>query len=88
MPVDVATYRASDKGADWDSIRTRITAGLRVARLLPPEEAQQTTNRGTGNGSNDHLVVLRHLQSNFPDLIAHKHKSSSHLPDVFIASKL
>jgi hypothetical protein len=78
MPVDVAAYRASDEGADWDSIRTRITARLRVARLLPPEEPQQPTNRGTGNGPNEHLVVLRHLQSNFPDLIAHKHKSSGH----------
>jgi hypothetical protein len=88
MPVDVATYRASDEGADWYSKGTRITTRLRVARLLPPEEAQQPTNRGTGNGPDDHLVVLGHLQSNFPDLIAHKHKSSSHLPDVFIASKL
>jgi len=88
MPVDVLSYRASNEGADRDSIHTRITARLRVARLLPPEEAQQPTDRGTSNGPNDHLVMLRHFQSNFPDLIAHKHKSSSHLPDVFIASKL
>ena len=88
MPVDVATYDASHGGADWDSIYTRIGTPFGIARLLPSEEAQQPTNRSTGNGPHDHLVMLRHFQPNFPDLIAQKHKSSSDLPDVFIASKL
>jgi hypothetical protein len=87
MPVDTATYRTSEEGADWGSIHTRITARFRVARLLPAEEAQQSTNRGTGNGPDDHLIVLRHLESNFPNLIAHKHKSSTHRPDVSNAGK-